>query len=291
MSGHHHDHVHMDEREWAELADYAELEGEVMLGFVADAAQWVNEVRGADAQPVMRVIDIGSGPGVGTCELARLFPQAQVVAVDSSPAMLERVVARAEVAGLSDRVRTHRAELPNGLDGLEPADVIWASLSLHHVGDEVDALRRLGDLLADGAVLAIAEIAEPTRFVPRDVGLGRPGLAERLEAVEAEWFASMRAGLDGSVASAELTDMIAAAGLTVIGSRLAIRRFAAPLDDAAGRLVTERVRRARRQLADRLEADDLATLDVLGDPADARSAANREDSALESSRQLVLARR
>jgi hypothetical protein len=205
--------------------------------------------------------------------------------------MLARVVDRATREGLADRIRTVQAELPAGLDQLEPADVIWASMSLHHVGDEVDALRRLGAMLADGGVLAIAEIAEPLRFLPRDPGIGRPGLADRVEAVEAAWFASMRAGLDGSVASSPLSDMVEAAGLRVVGARVAIERFDAPLAEPARRLVGERVRRARQQLDDRLDRDDLDALHVPADPDDPRAAANRPDATLEASRQLVLARR
>ena len=134
------EHQHGDHRfteaDWAGLAEHAEREGELFLNFVTDTAQWVGELRGFDAPPVRRVLDIGSGPGVGTCELARMFPEAHVVAVDGSPAMLDHTTRRAAAHGLDRRISTHLAELPDGLDGLEPADVIWASLSLHHVGDE-----------------------------------------------------------------------------------------------------------------------------------------------------------
>ena len=87
---HGHGHVHLDEADWEARAVDAELEGELLLGFVTDTARWIDELRGPDAPPVRRVLDIGSGPGVGTCELARRFPDAHVIAVDGSPAMLER---------------------------------------------------------------------------------------------------------------------------------------------------------------------------------------------------------
>lgn len=86
------------------------------------------------------------------CELARLFPDADVMAVDSSPAML---------------------------DGLPPADVIWASMSLHHIGDEVASLRLLGALLEPDGLIAAAELAEPMRLLPDDLDIGRPGLSGR----------------------------------------------------------------------------------------------------------------
>ena len=122
--------------------------------------------RGPDARAVRLVVDVGSGPGVGTCELARRFPDAQVIAVDSSPAMLARVERRAAAGGLGGRISTHLAELPGGLDGIGTADVIWASMSLHHVGDEAPRLRALHGLLDQGGLLAIAERAEPTRVFP-----------------------------------------------------------------------------------------------------------------------------
>ena len=87
---HGHGHVHLDEADWEKFAAQTELEGEVLLGFVTGTVGWVTELRGPDAPAVRAVLDVGSGPGVGTCELARLFPEAQVVAVDSSPAMLDR---------------------------------------------------------------------------------------------------------------------------------------------------------------------------------------------------------
>ena len=80
-----HGHVHLDEADWEAFAGHAEREGELLLSFVTDTRPWIAELRGPDAPPVRRILDIGSGPGVGTCELARLFPDADVVAVDSSP--------------------------------------------------------------------------------------------------------------------------------------------------------------------------------------------------------------
>src|SRR5688572_2950086 len=199
-----HHHVHLDEADWSASAGHSELEGEVLLAFVTDAATQVRALRGADARPVRRVLDIGSGPGVGTCELARIFPEAEVIAVDSSPAMLERVARRASARGLDRRVGTHLADLPDGVGDLGPADVIWASLSLHHVGDEVAALRALRSVLAPDGLLAVAELADPTRVLPGDLDIGRPGLAERLDRAGATWFAAMRDGLPSAVPSADL---------------------------------------------------------------------------------------
>src|ERR1700730_14826746 len=120
--GHNHGHVHIDEADWEAFAAHTELEGELLLSFVTDSADWIAKLRGPGAPPVRRVLDIGSGPGVGTCELARLFPDAHVVAIDNSPAMLDRARRRALAEGLDPRISTLLAEVPGGLEGLEPAD-------------------------------------------------------------------------------------------------------------------------------------------------------------------------
>ncbi len=302
--GHHHGHghVHIDEADWEAWADQAEGEGELHLGFLTDTKAWIEAVR-RDAPAVRRVIDIGSGPGVGTCELARLYPEAHVIAVDASPAMLSRAAQRAVEHGLEDRVSTHLAELPAGLDGIGRADVIWASMSLHHMGDEVAALRLLGDLLepagpgsGDGpgdapGLIAIAELAEPMRVLPDDLGLGRAGLADRLEAAGAAWFAQMRAGLAGTVASSELAVMVAAAGLEVVGSRVARQHVEPPLPHQARLVAAGHLRRTRQQLHEILDADDLQTLDVLTDEDDPRGVMHRPDLFVAASRQIVIARR
>lgn len=287
---HGHDHVEFTEADWDALAAQTELEGEVLLGFVTSTAQWAMALRGPEDPPVTSVIDIGSGPGVGTCELARLFPLARVVAVDGSPAMLARAAQRAAEQGVGPRVATHQADLPGGLDDLARADVIWASMSLHHVGDEVAALRLLRSKLAPGGLIAIAEMAEPMRVLPDDVDLGRPGLDERVNEASASWFASMRHGLPGSVPSEALPAMLEAAGFEVVGSRLERLRLESPLSEPALRVVLSHLRRTADHLGDRIDADDQAAFAVLTDSDDPRSVLHRPDAFVEASRQIVIAR-
>jgi SAM-dependent methyltransferase len=283
-------HVHLDEADWLARADQAELEGEVLLAFVTDTATRIRALRGPDVQPVRRVLDIGSGPGVGTCELARIFPDAEVIAVDSSPAMLDRVMQRTSALGLEGRVRTCLAELPGGIADLGPAEVIWASMSLHHVGDEVAALRAIGAVLAPAGLLAIAESAEPMRVLPDHLDVGRPGLVDRLDRAAATWFAAMRDGLPGTVPSADLLSMVRDAGFEVVVADQAIEHFDPPITDDARRVALGYLRRSRDQLASYLDDGDLATVDVLTDPHHPRSLQHRPDVVIVASRRIVIAR-
>ena len=287
---HHHDHVHPDDADGPAWAAHLELEGEVLLAFVTEAAAWVTELRGPEAPPVRRIVDIGSGPGVGTCELARQFPHAEVIAVDGSPAMLERTEQRAARQDLAARISTHHAELPGGLEGVGGADVIWVSMALHHIGDEVASLRILRDLLDPYGVIAIAEVAEPMRVLPDGLDLGRPGLADRLESAEAKWFAGMREGLTDAVPGTDLPSMLAAAGLEVVGARTSRLRLDAPLSVDARQLAFGHLRRMRRRFEEHLDDHDLHTLDVLTDPDDPRSVRHRPDVFVAASRQILIAR-
>jgi len=289
-SAHRHGQVDIDEAGWRELVTQTELEGELLLGFVSDAASWVTAERAADSPPVRRVLDVGCGPGVGTCELAKLFPEAHVVAIDSSPAMLGRATQRSAAQGLTRRISTHLAEVPGGLEGIERVDLIWASMSLHHIGDEVEGLLALRALLEPSGLIAIAEMAEPMRVLPSDLDLGRPGLADRLDSAGAEWFAAMRRGLPGAVASSDLSSMLGAAGLEALVSRPAHRRFDAPLPDEARRVVLGHLRRVSDHLSGYLDNDDLRTLDVLNDADDPRGVMHRSDVFVAASRQIVIAR-
>lgn len=285
-----HHHVHLDEADWLASVEHAELEGQVLLAFVTDTAERIRALRGSDARPIRRVLDIGSGPGVGTCELARIFPQAEVVAVDSSPAMLERVARRLADLGLDGRARTHMADLPGCIAHLAPADVIWASMSLHHVGDEVAALRAMGAVLAPDGLLAVAESGDAMRVLPAHLDVGRPGFADRLDQAAATWFAAMRDGLPGAVASAELSSMMREAGLTIVADDTATEHQGPPVSADTRQVALGYLARSRDHLGPYLDDDDVATLGVLTDPGDPRSVQHRPDVLIDASRRIVIAR-
>lgn len=287
---HHHGQVHLGEADWEAFAAQTELEGEVLLGFLTGAVAQAVAWRGTDAPPVRRVLDVGSGPGVGTCELARLFPEAQVVALDGSPAMLARAAERAGEHGFGDRVGTHLAELPAGVEGFEPVDIIWASMSLHHVGDEVALLRMLNGLLEPHGLLVLAELAEPMRVLPEGLDVGRSGLADRLYAAGEEWFASMRDGLPDAVPSGELATMVTAAGFEVLSSETVRETVEPPLPDVARRMVLGHLQRTRHQFESGLAPDDFEALGILTDPDDPRSVLHRPDVFVSAARRIVIAR-
>ncbi|MFD9438571.1 class I SAM-dependent methyltransferase [Streptomyces sp. NPDC060006] len=270
---HGHGHTHID---FAEMLPMLEQEAELFTPLYTQATAWLRELR---PDPEM-IVDAGSGPGVISCLLADTFPKARVVAVDGAAPLLEAARARAARLGIDDRFSTLEAELGDGLGDLEyPADLLWASRSLHHVGDQRGALAGFVDRLAPGGTLALLEGGLPSRYLPRDIGIGRPGLQARVDAVEQEWFARMRADLPGAVVE-DVEDwpaLLTAVGLRHTGTRTFLLDLPAPVSDEARAFVATSLTHRREGLAEGLEADDLAALDRLLDPDDRASVFHRPD--------------
>ncbi|WP_406200801.1 class I SAM-dependent methyltransferase [Kitasatospora sp. NBC_01560] len=252
-------HDHHGEPDWSALAVLLEREGELNSPAFTQAAQWLRELQNNAA--VGRVLDVGSGPGVVAGVLAEAFPAAEVVAVDGSPALLER--ARTRSAG---RLSTQQADLPAEFDRLGTAGLIWSSNAVHHLGDQQAALTALAGALRPGGLLAVSERGLPLRFLPRDIGLGRPGLQARLDAAHEDAFAAMRAQLPGAVDEVEdWPAMLAAAGLAPAGSRTFLAEWPAPLGLPGREHLHTQLSRRRDQLGELLDAADREALDALLD--------------------------
>ncbi|MDT0613169.1 class I SAM-dependent methyltransferase [Streptomyces lancefieldiae] len=270
--GHDHDHSDLD---WAEVAPLLEAQAELYAPLYRRAMDWLAR----DVPEPGLVVDVGSGPGVVSGLFAEAFPGARVVAVDGSGPLLERARDRAARLGVADRVGTLAGDLPGVLAELDyPADLMWASQSLHHLGDQRAALAALAGHLAPGGTLAVLEGGLPARFLPRDLGIGRPGLQARMHAVEEDSFAEMRASLPGSVAETEdWPAMLTAAGLKHTGTRSFLLDLPAPVSDEARAYVTTTLSRLRDRIGDGLDAVDRATLDRLLDPGDEAGVHRRQD--------------
>ncbi|NMH94185.1 class I SAM-dependent methyltransferase [Pseudonocardia bannensis] len=246
------------------------------LGFLEGAANWLAEL--TRDRPVRRILDIGSGPGVGSCVLASAFPGAVIGAVDGSAPLLERASARAARLGLGERLVVTQQDLPDGLDLLEPADIVWASRVVHHLGDQEAAVRRMAALVRPGGVLAIAEGGLSLRSLPRDIGIGRPGLEARLDVAQQDWFSEMRAAQPGAASTAEhWPGILADAGLTPCGTRSFLVDHTAPLDARTRAVVVGWWGGIRERLADQISAEDRATVERLLDPQDEEGLYRRPD--------------
>lgn len=283
-------HGHAHDVDWSQMVAYAEREAEVLSPFLDEATSILAEIAGDGGPDVRRILDIGSGPGVATCLLAERFPAAAVLAADGSKEMLANVQARAERLGLAARVATQVVELPGGLDELGPADLVWASLVLHHVGDERAALRGLRARLGPGGLLALVEFGDPLHVLPDGADLGRPGIWERLDAARARWLADMRAGLPDSVESGDYRTMVEEAGFEVPVDRVVPVDLDPPLDPKARQVAVDHLTRMREHVETFADADDLADLDRLLHEDDPGGIRHRPDAQIHASRHLFVAR-
>jgi tRNA (cmo5U34)-methyltransferase len=109
---------------------------------------------------VRRILDLGAGDAILLATLLEAFPEANGVAVDFSPLMLEQ--ARLRLAGFGSRATCVEADLQtpawkSSLAG--PFDVIVSGFAIHHLLDErKQALyREIFELLAAGGVFLNCE--------------------------------------------------------------------------------------------------------------------------------------
>jgi SAM-dependent methyltransferase len=233
-------------------------------------------------------VDVGCGGAGMTAALAAALGQSgQVLAVDGDSDILAAAGAHLATVLPADAatIQLVQADLDGGVERLravlaQPADLIWASASVHHLADQQAAITALASLLGPGGQLALAEGGLPARHLPWDVGVGEPGLELRLDAAQDRWFARMRAALPSSTRMPYgWTQALRRAGLAQVTTTSRLIHSPAPLpgDDQARVLddLTHRVDRLRP--TGLLDRADLATWDRLLDPTDPAWLGRRTD--------------
>jgi trans-aconitate 2-methyltransferase len=116
-----------------------------------------------------RVVDLGAGPGTLTRLLAARWPGAEVLAVDSSPAMIERAGA---VPGVAAQLGDLRTWSPPG-----PVDVLVSNAALQWVDGHLDLLPQLVGHLAPGGWFAMqvpGNFEEPSHRIRRELAAEEP---------------------------------------------------------------------------------------------------------------------
>jgi len=73
----------------------------------------------------------------------------------------------------------------------ETFDMVWTSYVLHHIADKLHVVAELKRVLKPGGKLAIREGGLPIQMLPHDIGLGEPGLQDRLRVAQNTWFTAM----------------------------------------------------------------------------------------------------
>jgi 2-polyprenyl-6-hydroxyphenyl methylase/3-demethylubiquinone-9 3-methyltransferase len=147
-------------------------------------------------------LDVGCGAGLLTEPLARLG--AHVTGIDAAPELIEAARTHAGLSGLSLR---YVAGEVGALEG--QFDLVTALEVVEHVADPASFVRTLADRLAPGGLLVMS--------TPN-----RTGLSKLLTITLAEGTGRIPKGtheFDQFLAPQDLTDLLAAAGLTVTATR------------------------------------------------------------------------
>jgi SAM-dependent methyltransferase len=276
-----------------QLAELLDLDAEVLHSYLSDVTAWVRQH--AAGRP-RRVLDLGAGTGTGTIALARCFAEADVIAVDQSAEMLARIRSRAGDLGLAGRVATVQADLDRAWPATEPVDVAWASNALHELASPGRVLADAFAAIRPGGLLAVAEFGATPRFLPDDLGLGRPGLEARCHAALDQEPAALEpepAALDQEPAALEADwgPRLEKAGFALLARRTFIIDLRPPLPAGAGRYARAYLQRIRPVLDGRVDAGDLAALDTLIDSDGPDGLLRRGDLSVRSTRTAWIARR
>ncbi len=238
------------------------------------------------AEPPHRILDLGSGTGAGALALVRRFPGADIIAVDKSAPLLHHLGGKARALGVASRIRAVRADLDVAWPDIGPVDLAWASSSLHHMTDPDRVLAEVFGVIRPGGLLAVAELGSFPRFLPDDIGIGRPGLEARGHAALAEAVASEVPQL-----GSDWGPRLAKAGFTIEAERTFAIHLEPPLPAAAGRYAQASLRRMRPTLDGRMSAGDLAALDTLIGSDGPDGVLRRDDLTVRTTRSVWAARR
>ena len=126
--------------------------------------------------PGLDVLDVGSGPGTITVDLAERVAPGRVTGVDAAPGIVEQAQALADERGLGN-VRfavadAYELDLPDA-----SVDIAHAHQVLQHVARPVDVLREMRRVVRPGGVVAARDVDySGTMWFPL-----LPGLAEWLD--------------------------------------------------------------------------------------------------------------
>ena len=279
---HSHTHDH-DHQPGPDLNDLLELDAVVLADYWDEVLSWVAD---AAADGARLVVDLGTGVGTGALGLSSRLPEAQVLAVDISAAALERLDAKAARLGLGPRIRTVQADIDSSWPDFGLIDVTWVSMAIHHFSDPDLVLQAVRSSTRPGGLLAVAEFSEFIRFLPRDLGIGRPGFEDRVTA-------ALRLANHHAVPElgSEWPPRVEAAGWRVLAHRDFEIDLPPPQSADARAYACGWFERLASSSSIALEADDRATLMELLDASSPHSLARREDLRITGTRSVTLATR
>lgn len=183
-----------------------------------------------------RIVDLGCGPGNSTELLVERWPQADVIGVDNSPAMIEQ--ARTRLPGARFELGDLASWQPP-----EGTDLLFANAVFQWVPDHLDVLARLLAALPQGGVLAVQmpdNVNEPSHLLMEEAAAAGPW-ADRVAGVARDVLPGVGAYYDRLAPLARHVDiwhtlynhpLDGAAAIAEWFRSTGLRSYLAPLDEA-----------------------------------------------------------
>lgn len=147
-------------------ADFRDGQGAINRpAYHHELAGWIAAAPDVDARlrrPGSRVVDLGCGQGWSTIALARAYPSAEVVGIDSDVASIDDATAHARAAGVDVRFQLADAAAHDA-----GADLVCIFEALHDMARPVEVLAEArGRLAPGGALLVVDERVEDAFTAP-----------------------------------------------------------------------------------------------------------------------------
>jgi SAM-dependent methyltransferase len=156
-----------------------------------------------------RILDLACGPADITLRFARAYPEATIIGLEGSAAMLALGVQRVRREGCDAQVSFVHRVLPDpDLADLGAFDAVVCTNSLHHFHDPAVLWHSIGGAAAPGALVFVQDLKRP----------GSPAAAQALvdeyapdepDVLRRDFYNSLCAAFTPG----EITDQLAAAGL------------------------------------------------------------------------------
>jgi SAM-dependent methyltransferase len=304
VAAHSHNHAHAHTHDGIDWSS--------RLNFLRQADALDAESRRVVARRLVRnlpdkptVLDVGCGAGgmsVALVEALSARGGGTVVLVDAVPELLDAATAAARSAATYEtdtttatvHVRPVLADLaterPVEIAG--PAQLVWASNVVHHLPDQRAAVLGLIEAVAPGGWLALAEGGLSGKFLPFDLGIGEPGLQDRLTAARAQWFVRMREDTTGSVPLHGGWNLVLSdGGLVDVTAFSYLIDHPAPAKQAVRDWAVDQLRWHVEVAGDLLHPADRRTVKHLLDPQDPAFLGLRDDVFLLTANTVYLGRK
>lgn len=125
------------------------------------------DLAGLNKTQTLKIADIGCGTGTSSIQLAKEL-NAQITAVDLLPEFLNELRKRAEISGVSEKIKTLQCSMENLPFHNEEFDLIWSEGAIYNIGFE-KGISNWKNFLKSSGKLIVSEITWLSADRPKEI--------------------------------------------------------------------------------------------------------------------------